>query len=50
MQAGRFLPVELSQVQDDAELIGIDAEGEGIKRNDRRQYDGQQKDERARQA
>ena len=44
MQAGRFLAARLSQVQDDAELIGINAEGESKKRNDRRQYDGHQKE------
>ena len=37
MQARRLLAVELAEAQDDAELVGIDAEGEGVEGDDRRQ-------------
>ena len=48
MQAGRLLPDRLAEAHDDAELVGIDAEGEGIKGDDRRQHHGDQEHERSR--
>jgi hypothetical protein len=45
---GRFLAARGSQVQDDAEFIGTNPEGEGIEPYDRREYDGHQEDKTCR--
>ena len=50
MQARRLAADRLAELHDDAELVGADLEGEGEEGDDRRDPDGDQEDERSRQA
>ena len=50
VQARRLLRDRLAEAHDDAELVGVDAEGEGVEGDDRRHHDRDQEHERARQA
>ena len=50
VQARRLLANRLAEPHDDAELVGVDAEGEGVEGDDRGQHDDDQEHERARQA
>ena len=49
VQTRRLAADRLAEAHDDAELIGIDAEGEGIEGDNRRRHHRQQEHERARQ-